>query len=70
MKIVRYVIALIFTMLPLFGWAQEVDMADTFRQEGKIYVVVTIAAVILIGIFVYLFMLDKKISKIEKQLKK
>lgn len=70
MKTVRYFIAIIFTMLPLFSWAQDVDMADTFRQEGKIYVVVTIAAVILIGIFVYLFMLDKKISKIEKQLKK
>jgi CcmD family protein len=57
-------------LLPAVAQAQDVEMADTFRQEGKIYVVVAVAAVILIGIFIYLFLLDGKVSKIEKQLKK
>lgn len=45
----------------------EVEMADTFRAEGKIYVVVSIMSIILIGIAAYLFNLDRKISKLEKK---
>jgi len=50
--------------------AQTVEMADQFRQDGKIYVVIAVVAVILTGIFIYLFRLDAKISNLEKQLKK
>jgi CcmD family protein len=50
--------------------AQTVEMADQFRQDGKIYVVIAVVAVILAGIFIYLFRLDTKISQLEKQLKK
>lgn len=50
--------------------AQTVEMADQFRQDGKIYVVIAVVAVILTGIFIYLFRLDAKISQLEKQLKK
>jgi len=49
---------------------EEVEMADNFRAHGKIYVVVAVAAVILTGLFVYLFALDKKVTRVEKQLKK
>ena len=48
---------------------EEVAMADGMRSEGKIYVVVAIALVILLGLVGYLFLLDKKIGKAEKQLK-
>ncbi len=34
---------------------------------GKIFVVVTVLAVILVGIFGYLFVLDRKIGKLEKE---
>lgn len=47
--------------------AQEVDMADKFREEGKIYVVISVFAVILIGLFVYVFLLDRKIGELEKE---
>ncbi len=66
----RFFVVILLSLLPFLSQAQGVEMADTFRQEGKIYVVVAVAAVILIGIFVYLFLLDRKISRIEKQLKK
>lgn len=46
-----------------------VEMADKFRADGKIYVVVAVAGIILCGIFVYLIMLDRKISKLEKEIK-
>ena len=34
---------------------------------SKIFVVVIVLAIILIGIFVYLFILDRKVSKLKKE---
>lgn len=49
--------------------AQNAEMADTMRSEGKIYVVVLIICVVLAGMITYLFMLDKKLSRLEKELR-
>lgn len=49
---------------------QQADMADTMRSNGKIYVVVGVILIVLTGLFVYLFSLDKKVSRIEKSLGK
>ena len=46
---------------------ESVEMADAFRADGKIYVVITVVAIILIGLLVYLISLDKKIGKMEKE---
>ncbi len=46
---------------------QPAEMADVFRSDGKIYVVVAGVLIILSGVLTYLFLLDKKISKIEKE---
>jgi hypothetical protein len=46
--------------------AQPVEMADTMRSNGKIYVVVLVCLTILIGLFFYVFLIDRKISKLEK----
>jgi CcmD family protein len=43
-----------------------VEMADSMRSNGKIYVVVAVCMIILTGLFIYLFSLDRKISRIEK----
>jgi CcmD family protein len=48
---------------------EKIAMADGLRAEGKIYVVVAIISVIFIGIVIYLISLDKKITKVEEQLK-
>jgi CcmD family protein len=42
-------------------------MADGLRSSGKIYVVVAVLLTVLSGIFIYLFRLDRKISKLEKR---
>jgi len=63
----------ILMLLMLLGsntllWAQEkVEMADTMRSNGKIYIVVAICLTILIGLFLYVWSVDRKISKIEKE---
>ena len=49
------------------AFAQDkVEMADSMRSSGKIYVVVAVCLTILIGLFIYVFMIDKKISRFEK----
>lgn len=47
---------------------QEVEMADAMRQNGKIYVVVTVIFIIFAGITFYIYRLDKKISALEKDI--
>ena len=48
---------------------RKVEMADRFRADGKIYVVIAVALVILAGLFLYVGRLDRKISKYEKEVK-
>lgn len=47
-----------------------VEMADTFRADGKIRVVIAVILIILVGLFVFLFNLDKKVNKLHKELDK
>jgi K+-transporting ATPase A subunit len=47
---------------------QQPEMADVMRSNGKIYVVVGIILIVLIGLFTYLFTLDRKIGKLENKL--
>jgi hypothetical protein len=42
------------------------DMADVMRSNGKIYIVVAVCLTILIGLFIYVMLVDRKMSKIEK----
>ena len=46
---------------------QTVEMADTFRSSGKIYVVIAIIVIIFIGLAIYLFAIDRRLKKIEKE---
>jgi CcmD family protein len=62
--------SLIFVLASFVANAQaDVEMADQFRADGKIYVVIAVISIILIGLFVYLFRLDRKITDLENRLK-
>ena len=64
---------LILGLVPSVIFAQEtqqVEMADALFQSGKIYVVVAVLAVIFTGIVGYLIVIDRKISKLEKEINK
>ena len=52
------------------GFAQDAEMADTMRSNGKIYVVVGIILIILFGLIAYLLLLDRKITRLEKEMDK
>ena len=50
-----------------FAQVKKVEMADAMRSNGKIYIVVAVCLTILVGLFLYVFSLDRKLSKIEKE---
>lgn len=44
------------------------EMADTMRSNGKIYVVVGVILIVLIGLFIYLFSIERKVKKLEQKI--
>ena len=64
----KFSLAVLLVVSALLVQAQDstVEMADAMRQNGKIYVVAAVVLTILIGLFLYLLRLDRKISNIEK----
>jgi len=57
-----------FILMSTTSWAQDkVEMADVMRRDGKIYTVVAVCLTILIGLFIYVFLIDRKINKLEKE---
>lgn len=66
MKTLKYLLCLPLVCLAQFAFAQNAEMADTFRSEGKIYVVVAIILIVLTGLVIYLFVLDRKMNKLEE----
>ena len=70
-KLKYFLLALIVCGSNLFAVAQtdpaNVQMADTMRSNGKIYVVIAVILTILAGLVLYIVRLDKKISRLEKE---
>lgn len=53
--------------IPAFAQPAQPEMADGFRADGKIYVVVLVLATIFAGIIALLVRLDRKMTKLEKE---
>lgn len=45
------------------------EMADNFRADGKIYVVIAVMATVFLCLIVYLTIIDRKLKKLEEELK-
>ncbi|HXO76212.1 MAG TPA: hypothetical protein VN824_13265 [Puia sp.] len=75
-KIYALISTLFCSLLTISVWAQgsvdpkKAEMADKFRADGKIYVVIAVLVTILLGLFIYVARLDKKINKLEKDFNK
>jgi uncharacterized protein (DUF983 family) len=65
----KAVLILFFSLIGFVASAQasDIEMADQFRADGKIYVVIAVVSVVLIGLFAYLFRLESKVSALEKR---
>lgn len=65
----KILITLCFSLLSFLSFGQSVEMADTMRSEGKIYVVVAVLVLILTGFIAMLINTDRKVKDLEDKLK-
>lgn len=63
----RTILFILGLVLNLQAFAQG-EQVDFMRSIGKIYVVVAVIIVILLGLFYYLFRMDKNLTKLENQI--
>jgi hypothetical protein len=47
---------------------QQIEMADQFRADGKIWVVMVVAGLIFVGFIGYTVSIDRRLGKLEKEL--
>jgi hypothetical protein len=55
-------------MLVVPASAQD-GMEEYFYQSGKIKVVIAVATIVLMGLIIYLWRLDKRVTRMEKEQK-
>ena len=71
---IKRILSLVFFLSALGTSAQETvtspQMADTFRSEGKIYVVITVIGIIFTALVVFLIAIERKVKKLENQINK
>ncbi len=65
-------VLLVLFAISCFVVAKAQDLAssankDVMRSNGKIYVVMAVVATIVTGLFLYVYSIDKKISKLENK---
>jgi len=68
---VTILLALVLFSLPSLGQGNDVvEMADVLRQDGKIYTVVFGLVIILTAMIILLIRMDRKIFRLEQDLKR
>lgn len=61
---------LVTNFFPHWTQAQDgIQMADTMRDNGKIFVVAGVLLIIFSGLFTYLFIVDFRLKKLEQKIK-
>lgn len=68
-KIGNLLYCLLLMLISMPGFSQNAEMADTMRSEGKIYVLVSIIAVVLAGLIAYLVYLDRKTARLDEKIR-
>ncbi|WP_379093002.1 CcmD family protein [Pedobacter sp. UC225_65] len=67
MKKFAFTLMMLITSLNLFAQNNDIEMADALRSNGKIYIVVICVVIILVGLLIYLFTLDRRLKMLEKK---
>lgn len=68
-KLLKNILLLLINVLAstiVFAQNDTIEMATTMRSNGKIYIVVAVCLTILFGLFFYVWRIDKRIAKFEK----
>jgi K+-transporting ATPase A subunit len=69
MKKLISLILLLLSVTNTFAQNNAPQMADTFRSEGKIYVVVLVLSIVFVCLATYLIIIDRKLKKLEDKVK-
>jgi hypothetical protein len=68
-KLNPFVAFLALTLLSISASAQaaaHAPLEEYFFQSGKIKVVITVAGIVMSGLFLFLFLIERRVSKLEK----
>jgi len=64
-KLILFCGSALLLLIPALVSAQANEMDSVMVKNGKIYVVVAVLAVILVGIILYLLSMERKLKKLE-----
>jgi heme/copper-type cytochrome/quinol oxidase subunit 2 len=72
MKKINYILFVVLSLFSLAAVSQTANenqpqMADEFRNSGKIYIVIMVISIIFICLIAYLVFLDLKLRKLENK---
>jgi high-affinity Fe2+/Pb2+ permease len=62
-----FVLVALLSVVAAHTQTVTVESQDFMRSSGKIYVVVAVVIAIVIGLLLYVYSLDRKITKLEKK---
>lgn len=62
------ILILLFASVSKTLSAQQASFADNLNNDGKLNTVIVVASIILLGIFGFLFYIERKIKKLEQDL--
>jgi len=65
----KFSLLIMFLLVSTIASAQDVEMADKFRSDGKIYVVLAVLFLIFSGVVGYLINAEIRLRKLEKEYK-
>ena len=69
---IRKILSFLFILVAGMAQAQDAavpEMADQFRADGKIYVVITVIGIVFLAIVLFLIYIERKLKKLESDIK-
>jgi len=67
---IKKIISLLFFFIAFAANAQNdgPEMADALRENGKIYVVITVIGIVFVALVIFLILLERKLKKLEDKM--
>lgn len=69
---IRKILSFLFILVAGMAQAQDgaaPEMADQFRADGKIYVVISVIGIVFLAIVLFLVYIERKLKKLEADIK-
>jgi uncharacterized membrane protein len=69
---IKRIISLVLMLMSFGAWAQGEgpQMADAMRENGKIYIVISVISLIFLALVIFMVYLERRVKKLEEEIKK